>query len=75
MGAFPWWSPWCDLVRRKVVVNVDTGQAFEGILWKRSGPLLILRNTTLHERGAQPQPIDGEVVVERHHVEFIQVLN
>lgn len=61
------------LVRRRVVVNTDTGQAFDGILYAQRGPLLILRNATLHEPGAEPARLDGEVVIEREHVEFIQV--
>jgi small nuclear ribonucleoprotein (snRNP)-like protein len=61
------------LVRKKVVVNLHGGRAFLGILWAQRGPLLVLRNATMHEPGAQPSPVDGEVVIERTQVEFIQV--
>lgn len=61
------------LVRRKVVVNLNTGRAFVGILWAQRGQLLVLRNTTMHEPGAAPSQVDGEVVIERSQVEFIQV--
>lgn len=61
------------LTRKKVVVNLRTSRAFVGILWARRGPLLVLRNVTMHEPGAAPAPVDGEVVVERDQVEFIQV--
>lgn len=64
---------WRGLVRRNVVVNLRTGRAFAGILWAQRGPLLVLRNATMHEPGATPTPVDGEVVVERIEVEFIQV--
>jgi small nuclear ribonucleoprotein (snRNP)-like protein len=60
-------------VRRKVVVNLRTGRAFVGILWAQRGPLLVLRNVVMHEPGTAPAQMDGEVVVERHEVEFIQV--
>jgi small nuclear ribonucleoprotein (snRNP)-like protein len=61
------------LVRRKVVVNLHSNRAFVGILWAQRGPLLVLRNAIMHEPGAKPSPIDGELVVERAQVEFIQV--
>lgn len=61
------------LVRRKVVVNMLTDRAFVGVLWAKRGPLLVLRNVTMHEPGAEPTTVDGEVVVERDQVEFIQI--
>ncbi|MEU5036566.1 hypothetical protein AB0G48_20805 [Streptomyces rubiginosohelvolus] len=49
-------------------------KAFSGVLWAKRGPLLVLRDVELLEAGRQPQPVDGEVVVERARVEFMQVL-
>ncbi len=60
-------------VRRRVVVNLTSGRAFEGILWAQRGPLLVLRDATMHEPRLPPAPVDGEVVVERSKVEFMQV--
>ena len=60
-------------VRRQVVVNLPD-KAFRGILWAKRGPLLILRNAVLLHPGAPEVPVDGEVVVERARVEFLQVL-
>ncbi|MFF7259479.1 hypothetical protein ACFZCL_04185 [Streptomyces sp. NPDC008159] len=60
-------------VRKKVVVNL-ADKAFMGILWAKRGPLLVLRNAELLEAGRAPQPVDGEVIVERAKVEFTQVL-
>lgn len=60
-------------VRKRVVVNLDE-KAFSGILWARRGPLLVLRDAQLLEAGRAPQPVDGEVVIERTRVEFMQVL-
>lgn len=62
------------VVRRKVVVNFHDGRALEGILFKQSGPLLVLKNATLLELGSEPLPIDGDAVVERNQVLFIQAL-
>ncbi|MFE7899183.1 hypothetical protein ACFU3E_16970 [Streptomyces sp. NPDC057424] len=60
-------------VRKRVVVNL-ADKAFSGILWARRGPLLVLRDVELLEAGRAPQPVDGEVVIERAKVEFTQVL-
>lgn len=61
------------LVRKNVVVNLHSSRAFVGVLWAKRGPLIVLRNVTMHEPGAAPAPVDGEVVIERGQVEFIQV--
>nr|WSS66743.1 hypothetical protein OG284_36975 [Streptomyces sp. NBC_01177] len=68
------WFAWRKIaVRRRVVVNL-TDKAFSGVLWQQRGPLLVLRDVQLLEAGRAPQPVDGEVVIERSRVEFTQVL-
>ncbi|MFW3473650.1 hypothetical protein ACN24M_20500 [Streptomyces microflavus] len=68
------WFPWRrTAVRKRVVVNL-ADKAFDAVLWAKRGPLLVLRDVKLLEAGREPQPVDGEVVVERSKVEFIQVL-
>lgn len=64
-----WWLR--TAVRRRVVVNL-ADKAFDGVLWAKRGPLLVLRDVTLMEPGAEPQKLDGKVIVERRQVEFIQ---
>lgn len=60
---------------RRVIVNLVTGNAIEGILWEEAGPLLVLRMATLHEKGADaPQPMDGDIVIERDRIEFLQAV-
>jgi hypothetical protein len=66
-----WWRR--SAVRRRVVVNLED-KAFSGVLWAKRGPLLVLRDVTLMQHGAAETPMDGEVVVERSRVEFIQVM-
>lgn len=61
-------------LRRRVLVNLKSGSAFRGILWQHRGPLLVLRGAELLETGAEPRPVDGEIVVERSNVDFVQVL-
>ncbi|MFF5451870.1 hypothetical protein ACFY40_11595 [Streptomyces sp. NPDC012950] len=56
-----------------MVINL-ADKAFDGVLWAKRGPLLVLRDARLLEAGREPQPIDGEIVIERTRVEFMQVL-
>jgi small nuclear ribonucleoprotein (snRNP)-like protein len=61
------------LLRKNVVVNLLSSRAFVGVLWAKRGPLIVLRNVVMHEAGAAPAPVDGEIVIERDQIEFIQV--
>lgn len=64
---------WRRLVRKRVIVN-QAERAFAGILWGQYGPLLVLRNAELLQPGMDPHPLDGEVVIERASVHFIQIV-
>jgi hypothetical protein len=66
-----WWRR--TALRRRVVVNL-ADKAFTGVLWAKRGPLLVLRDAALLEAGRDPQRMDGDVVIERTRVEFMQVL-
>lgn len=68
MNIFTRW-PIC----RRVLVNLDDGRAFDGVLYDRRGPLLVLREAKLIEPGSPPVSVDGEVLIERPRVAFIQV--
>lgn len=60
------------LVHRKVVVPLTGGQAMTGVLWARRGRYLVLRGVELVEPGAVPVTVDGEVVLDRDRVEWVQ---
>ncbi len=66
--------PFRTVVRRRVLVNLLSGRAVEGVLVRQDGPLLFVKDARLHESGAEPSTVDGEVVVERSQVDFIQAL-
>lgn len=59
-------------VRQRILANLTDGSAVEGVLWARRGRLLVLRDAVLHERGSQPVPADGEVLLDRDRVLFVQ---
>ena len=69
----PWWS-WRALLARRVVVNLKTGRAVSGVLVRRSGDLLFIREAVVLEPGAEPARGDGEAVVARADIDFIQAL-
>lgn len=60
-------------LRRRVLVNLDGGRAFNGVLWAQRGPLLVLRNAELLEPGREPVALDGDIVIERDRIDFVQV--
>lgn len=61
------------VLSRRVVVNLVSGKAIEGVLVRQDGPLLFIKDATMHE-GEVAARIDGEAVVERSAVDFIQAL-
>jgi small nuclear ribonucleoprotein (snRNP)-like protein len=59
-------------LRARVLVSLVDGKAIRGVLWARKGRLLVLRDATLIETGAAPVDMDGDVLVDRDRVEFVQ---
>ena len=62
------------VVRRRVVINLLSGRAVEGVVIEQDGPLLIVADAVVHEPGSQPSSVDGHVVIERTQVDFVQAL-
>jgi hypothetical protein len=51
----------------------DHDAALRGVLWQSRGPWLVLRDVTAIHGSAKPTAIDGEVVIHRDNVAFLQV--
>lgn len=60
-------------ISRRVLVNLTSGSAIDGILWDERGDLLVLRDANLHADGGSA-PLDGEVIIERTRIDFVQVV-
>lgn len=69
-----WWRPPCLL--RTVIVNFkdDPTTAIKGVLWSSRGPWLVFRAGELPKAGTAATPIDGEAVIHRTSISFLQVL-
>jgi hypothetical protein len=68
------WSHWpvCD----RVLVNLLDGSAINGVLVDKRGPLLVLADAALIPAGSrEPQPMDGQVFIERPQIAFIQAIS
>ncbi len=60
---------------RRVIVNTRTDRAFRGVLWRKRGSYLVLRNAELLNPKGETVPMDGEVVIEAANVDFMQVVS
>ncbi|QGZ16896.1 RNA binding protein [Arthrobacter phage LittleTokyo] len=67
-------DPWESVFARRVMVNLKSGRALDGVLVRRDHGLLFLKNAVLLEQGEEPAPIDGEALVQLVNVDFIQAL-
>ena len=66
-------------VLKRVIVNTKTGKAFRGVLWERRGEYLVLREAELLAAGGRSErrevvSVDGDVLIDRSNVDFVQVV-
>lgn len=66
------WRP--PFYLRSVLINLKSGEALTGVLFRVRGPWHVLENASALKVGAQPTPIDGSVMVHRDNIAFVQVL-
>lgn len=60
---------------RTVIVNLkDSEEAIRGVLWSSRGKWLTLKRAELLIANQPPVPLDGEQVVHRDNVAFMQVM-
>lgn len=60
--------------RRQIILNTKDGNTFRGILYRKTGPLLELRNAELMSPEGRTVPMDGALLVERVNVSYFQVV-
>lgn len=61
-------------ISRKVMIQLRSGTAIEGLVTQKIGDSFVLKGATVHEQGVPAQPADGEIVVEAAHIDYTQLL-
>lgn len=64
------------IINRRVIINLKSadGKAIDGVLVGHAGPVLLVKGATLLRAGHEPVSMDGEVVVDRENIDFIQAV-
>lgn len=75
MTVFAFW-PFRRPVLPRVIVNTKKGDAFRGVLWRRGlfWGVVVLRNAEMMRRDGEPLKLDGEVVILRDNIDFLQAV-
>lgn len=60
---------------RLCLVNTiaDPDAAIRGVVYAVRGSWLVIKNAAIVKAGASPLPVDGDVVIHRSNVAFLQV--
>lgn len=62
------------VLHRSILVNLLSGNAIHGVVAYETTKALVLRGAIVHTSDAEPAPADGEVLIDRANVDFIQML-
>lgn len=62
-----------SLVKRRAIVTLKTGEAFVGVLYAVDRETLTLRGADAVGVGDKRVPVDGEVIVLRGDVAYVQL--
>lgn len=69
-------GPYRRLRERRVIINMTEdggrGRAWEAVIVAVNGPLVSLKGAVMMEPGSEPVRMDGEVVIDRAFIDFIQ---
>lgn len=60
-------------LRHRVVVTLKSGAAFEGVLYEADSEALVLREAKQVNETRGPVPVDGELVLFRADVDYLQL--
>lgn len=65
----------CSAKGRRVLVNLKTGNAIDGVCTFENYEHMLLRGAVVHTPGTDATPpADGEVRIDRANVDYIQML-
>lgn len=58
--------------RRKVIITCKDGGSWRGVLWQSDRRMVVLRNTDRLSSSDGSVAVDGEVLLHRADIEFLQ---
>lgn len=62
-------------VTRRLLVNLKSGDAIDGVLLRQSGNVLVFGAAEHYAAsGRSPVPMQGEVIIDRDNIAYAQVL-
>jgi hypothetical protein len=63
-------------MRKRVIVSTTSDYGVSGVLHKRTSRVIVLRNAHVQsEADRPPVPMDGELVIDRDQILFVQVVS
>lgn len=62
-----------ERLRHKVVATLKSGSSFIGVLYAVDSEALVLRDARLVEVGQDPVSVDGEVLIMRVDLDYLQL--
>lgn len=62
------------LLRKRGIVALKSGTSLRGVLWAQRGRYLLMRNAELLKAANEIMPLDGEIVVDKSNIAFVQLL-
>jgi len=72
--GYHWWRTRFPFVRRRVLINCDDDTAVRGILMEVRGDWLTVQQAELLRAEGAPAALDGQTLIPRARVLFLQVL-
>lgn len=60
-------------VHQRVVINLKSGTAVAGVVVAKKRSFCILRDAEVVEPGGHPVRADGEILVDRCEIDYIQI--
>ena len=62
-------------VHRRVLISLKSGNAVSGLVARKIGDTYVLKGGMVHAPNSQPLQAEGELLVERENVDYMQFLD
>lgn len=62
------------MTNRKVLVSLMSGNGISGVCTHDGRTTVVLRGAVVHQPDAEPAPADGELIIDRINIDYVQLL-